>query len=95
MKTCSPHASTKPLSHSNSHTRPLQDTQRVYRDEINLIEVELLGREHFERVFQDRRRAEASGTAQLRRCQEQVMQTRVKFNKAKHQQYFPLLKGYK
>ena len=43
--------------------RPLtaQDTKRVYRDEINLIEVELLGREHSVRIAAERAAAEASG----------------------------------
>lgn len=67
----------------------------MYREEINLIEVELLGREHYERIEHDRRQAEESGTAQLRRIQEQFIQTRTKFNRAKQQYYFPALKGYK
>jgi hypothetical protein len=72
----------------------LQDTIRVYRDEINLIEVELLGREHYAKVAEERARAEESGTAQLRRVQEQLLQTRVKLNRAKQQYYFPKEKGY-
>jgi hypothetical protein len=67
----------------------------VYRDEINLIEVELLGREHFERMQRERARAESTGEAQLRRLQEQMLQTRIKYNQAKHQYYFPKLKGWK
>jgi hypothetical protein len=72
----------------------LQDTIRVYRDEINLIEVELLGREHYAKVAEERAQAEESGTAQLRRVQEQLLQTRVKLNRAKQQYYFPKEKGY-
>lgn len=72
----------------------LQDTIRVYRDEINLIEVELLGREHYAKVAEERARAEESGTAQLIRVQEQLLQTRVKLNRAKQQYYFPKEKGY-
>lgn len=73
----------------------LQDTKRVYREEINLIEVELLGREHFDRMQKERQIAEETGTARLRRLQEQILQTRIKYNKAKHQFYFPYLKGFK
>lgn len=73
----------------------LQDTKRVYREEINLIEVELLGREHYERMQEQRLIEEETGTARLRRIQEQMLQTRIKYNKAKHQFYFPNLKGFK
>jgi len=60
-----------------------------------LIEVELLGREHYERMQRERAQAEATGEAQLRRLQEQSLQTRIKYNRAKHQYYFPHLKGWK
>lgn len=73
----------------------LQDTKRVYRDEINLIEVELLGREHYERMERDRQMAEDTGTARLQRVQEQMLQSRMKLNKAKRGYYFPDLKGFK
>lgn len=72
----------------------MQDTKRVYKDEINLIEVELLGREHYERMERDRVRAEETGLAQLKRLQEHELQTRIKYNKAKHQYYFPKEKGF-
>ena len=72
----------------------MQDTKRVYKEEINLIEVELLGREHYERMERDRVRAEETGLAQLKRLQEQELQTRIKYNKAKHQYYFPKEKGW-
>ncbi|PSC68967.1 hypothetical protein C2E20_7463 [Micractinium conductrix] len=72
----------------------LQDTKRVYRDEINLIEVELLGREHSVRIAAERAAAEASGAAQLTRLGEQLLQTRVKYNRAKYQFYYPFVKGY-
>ncbi|KAH7615566.1 hypothetical protein Ndes2526B_g09687 [Nannochloris sp. 'desiccata'] len=72
----------------------LQDTKRVYNDEINLIEVELLGREHYERMQRDRQVAEETGAAQLQRLQENILQTRQKYNRAKHQYYFPLMKGF-
>ena len=72
----------------------LQDTKRVYIDEINLIEVELLGREHYERMETDRLRAEETVLAQLKRLQEHELQTRMKYNKAKHQYYFPKEKGF-
>lgn len=73
----------------------LQDTRRVFRDEINLIEVELLGREHAERVAAERAAAEASGAARLQRLQEQLLQTRIKYNRAKYAYYHPFVKGYK
>ena len=63
-------------------------------DEINLIEVELLGREHYERMERERLRAEETGLAQLKRLQEHELQTRMKYNKAKHQYYFPKEKGF-
>eukprot|EP00889_Picochlorum_renovo_P004243 jgi/Picre1/31273/NNA_006627.t1 len=72
----------------------MQDTKRVYHDEINLIEVELLGREHYERMERDRQRAEETGLAQLQRLQENMLQTRLKYNKAKHRYYFPEEKGF-
>lgn len=82
-----------------SHAMPLppaaQDTKRVYRDEINLVEVELLGREHSERIHAERRAAERSGEAQLQRLQDQMVQTRVKMNRAKYQYYYPNVKGFK
>lgn len=67
----------------------------MYNDEINLIEVELLGREHYERMQRDRQVAEETGAAQLQRLQENILQTRQKYNRAKHQYYFPLMKGFK
>lgn len=73
----------------------LQDTKRVYREEVNLIEVELLGREHAERIQRDREQAELTGLARLTRLTEQALQTRIKYNRAKHQYYFPAVKGYK
>ena len=72
----------------------MQDTKRVYKEEINLIEVELLGREHYERMERDRVRAEETGLAHLKRLQEQELQTRIKYNNAKHQYYFPKEKGW-
>ena len=63
-------------------------------EEINLIEVELLGREHYERMERDRIRAEETGQAQLKRLQEHELQTRLKYNKAKHEYYFPKEKGF-
>lgn len=66
----------------------------MYHDEINLIEVELLGREHYERMERDRQRAEETGLAQLQRLQENMLQTRLKYNKAKHRYYFPEEKGF-
>lgn len=56
--------------------------------------MELLGREHYERVQRERQLAEESGVAQLRRLQEQVFQTRIKYNRVKQQYYFPFLKGF-
>ena len=78
-----------------SFVHNLQDTKRVYNNEINLIEVELLGREHYERMQRDRQIAEETGAAQLQRLQENILQTRVKYNRAKHQYYFPSMKGFK
>lgn len=75
--------------------RPPQDTLRVYRQEINIIEVELLGREQQERIERERAAAEASGLAQLQRLQEQATQTRIRFNRAKQQYHFPPPAGYK
>eukprot|EP00887_Chlorella_sp_A99_P003983 scaffold11.g3983.t1 len=72
----------------------LQDTKRVYRDEINLVEVELLGREHGERIRAERAAAEASGAAALQRLQDQALQTRIKFNRAKYRYYYPRVRGY-
>ncbi|GAB4822561.1 hypothetical protein N2152v2_009607 [Parachlorella kessleri] len=72
----------------------LQDTLRVYKQEINIIEVELLGREQQERIEADRVAAEASGVAQLQRLQEQALQTRVRFNRAKQRYHFPPPFGY-
>ena len=72
-----------------------QDTKRVYREEVNLLEVELLGREHAERIHHDRELAESTGLARLQRLEEQALQTRIKYNRAKHQYYFPHVKGYK
>lgn len=67
----------------------------MYKSEINMIEVELLGREQQERIEADRRRSEASGQAQLQRLQEQATQTRVRHNRAKQQYHFPPPYGYK
>lgn len=119
----------------------------MYRQEINIIEVELLGREqqvsqapamlcslmagwsggsdssvcvagdwcsytlgwptsfvfaplmprHLwqERIEAERAMAEASGQAQLQRLQDQALQTRVRFNRAKQQYHFPPPFGYK
>lgn len=67
----------------------------MYLEEINLIDVELLGREHFERMERDRQHAESTGLAQLKRLQEHMLQTRLKYNKAKHEYYFPKEKGFK
>ena len=57
----------------------------MYRDEINLLDVELLGRQHAARLAAERAAAEASGAAQLQRLGEQLLQTRVKYNRAKYQ----------
>lgn len=67
----------------------------MYRQEINIIEVELLGREQQERIERERAAAEASGLAQLQRLQEQATQTRIRFNRAKQQYHFPPPAGYK
>lgn len=57
--------------------------------------MELLGREHAERIHHDRELAESTGLARLQRLEEQALQTRIKYNRAKHQYYFPHVKGYK
>lgn len=67
----------------------------MYENEINIIEVELLGREHYERMQRERAVAEETGAAQLQRLQENMLQTRIKYNRAKQQYYFPEMKGFK
>lgn len=54
----------------------------------------MLGREHYERMERDRQRAEETGLAELQRLQENMLQTRLKYNKAKHRYYFPEEKGF-
>ena len=48
---------------------PLQDTRRMYQDEVDMMEIELLGRERQERLAAERAAAETSGHAELGRMQ--------------------------
>ena len=80
---------------TRAHGWSVQDTKRVYREEINVVEVELLGREQSERLQRERQAAEASGAAQLARMEEQLTQTRVKLNQTKRRYYFPAVRGFK
>ena len=46
-----------------------QDTRRMYQDEVDMMEIELLGRERAERLAAERAAAESGGRAELARMQ--------------------------
>ncbi len=48
---------------------PAQDTRRMYQDELDMMEIELLGRERQTRLAAERAAAETSGRAELARVQ--------------------------
>ncbi len=66
----------------------------MYQDEIDMMEIELLGRERAERLEAERAAAEASGRAELARLQDALIATEQKLDIAKKRLYFPAAKGY-
>ncbi len=52
-----------------------QDTRRMYQDEVDMMEIELLGRERAERLAAERATAEATGRAELARMQVRGTET--------------------
>ena len=72
----------------------VQDTRRIYQDEVDMMEIELLGRQRQQRLADDRAAAERSGGAELGRMQDVLQATELKLDVAKKQLYFPSVQGY-
>lgn len=72
----------------------MQDTRRIYQDEVDMVEIELLGRERQQRMAAERAAAERSGSAELGRMQESLLATEQKLDIAKKRLYFPAVQGY-
>ncbi|KAK9816598.1 hypothetical protein WJX72_002556 [[Myrmecia] bisecta] len=73
----------------------LQDTRRMLQDELDLIEVEVMGRQRMARLAEERALAEATGWAQLKRLQDSLAQLEARLDRLKQELYFPAVKGYK
>lgn len=66
----------------------------MYQDEVDMMEIELLGRERAERLAAERAAAEASGRAELARLQATLLATEQKLDIAKKRLHFPAARGY-
>ncbi len=66
----------------------------MYQDEVDMMEIELLGRERAERLAAERAQAEATGRAELTRLQATLLATEQKVDIAKKRLHFPAAKGY-
>lgn len=66
----------------------------MYQDEVDMMEIELLGRERAERLAAERAAAEANGRAELARLEATLLATEQKLDVAKKRLYFPAAKGY-
>ena len=68
---------------SDQTLTPAQDTRRMYQDELDMMEIELLGRERQVRLAAERAAAETSGRAELARVQTSL-QVRVQVSCSLH-----------
>ena len=66
----------------------------MYQDEVDMMEIELLGRDRAECLAAERAAAEASGRAELARLQATLLATEQKLDIAKKRLHFPAAKGY-
>ena len=66
----------------------------MYQDEMDMMEIELLGRERQARLAAERAAAETSGRAELARVQTSLQATEQKLDIAKKRLYFPAVKGF-
>ena len=85
----------KTLRNPERVLKSLQDTRRMHKEEVDLIEVELLGRERVAKASADKAAAEASGELALARAAEKLLQTEARIDRIKQQLFFPSVKGYK
>jgi len=66
----------------------------MYQDEMDMMDIELLGRERQARLAAERAAAETSGRAELARVQASLQATEQKLDIAKKRLYFPAVKGF-
>ncbi|KAK9802713.1 hypothetical protein WJX73_010173 [Symbiochloris irregularis] len=72
----------------------LQDTRRMHQEELDLIDMELVGRQRLAQAAADQAEAEASGAAAISRATDQLMQMDTRIDRLKQQLYFPSVQGY-
>lgn len=72
----------------------VQDSRRLYQEEVDLIEVELMGRERTARMAAERRAAESTGWAELARLRDSLTQADLRVDLSKKRLHFPDVKGY-
>lgn len=66
----------------------------MQKEELALVEGELLGRSRLAKAAADRVAAEASGELALARAQEKLLQAEARIDRLKQQLFFPACKGY-
>lgn len=67
----------------------------MHQEEVDSIEVELMGRERLEKIAEEQAAAEANGWSDLVRMQEALASTETKIDRLKQGLYFPPVKGYR
>jgi len=66
----------------------------MQKEELALIDLELLGQERLAQASADRMAAEASGELALARAGEKLLQAEARIDRVKQQLFFPACKGY-
>lgn len=66
----------------------------MQREELALIEGELMGRQRLAKAAAERQAAEVSGELALARASEKLLQAEARIDRIKQQLFFPACKGY-
>ena len=66
----------------------------MQKEELALLDMEMMGRERLAKAAEDKAAAEASGELAVARASERLLQLEARIDRIKQQLFFPSVKGY-
>ena len=72
----------------------VQDTKRLQKEELALLDLEVMSRQRLAQATADKAAAEASGELAVARAGEKLLQLEARIDRIKQQLFFPTCKGY-
>lgn len=72
----------------------VQDTKRLQKEELAMIDLEIMSRQRLAQAAADKAAAEASGELAVARATEKLLQLEARIDRIKQQLFFPSCKGY-